>query len=201
MSFRKGLTDLGTKKKNKKAKSLKFKIAIISVALIVIGVGGYFVWDKFFKEGSNSSKATKTIVEAKFSDSDDINKLSVEESDKINIQGAIAVKEFSYLESYLAQSIKLTIVGDEIVSRDESSDGIMSAMADCFADASGNGDWSFSVGYNNIEKLKKGPYSEYIKSSSVIGEANSNHAVIINFNGDKKIDNVIITKDKKFLEN
>lgn len=176
------------KNKNKKKRtSRKFKIIIvIAILVLCIGAGiGVYFWQKSKAvTGTASTTNTKNTDTAK-----DENLAKISDEQKVNIEGAIVFKNYSFLEQYMAGSVQVTGVEPKLSKVDSPAQ----AVADLKYLDGFTGQWSFDLQEASINSFKQGSYKSHFKSNTVVGKSTDGYHAIFNFDESGKINSILLS--------
>ena len=177
------------RKHNKKKRlSLRLKMILVLIILAVcagVGASIYFLQKPKTTENSNSNKVnTTTANKAK----DEV-LAKIPEQQKNNIQGAIVFKNYSFLEQYMADSVKIVGVEPKL-SKTDSPTQVADDLK--YLDGSTN-QWSFDLKEDSIKSFKQGDYASYFKSNTLVGKSTNNYHAIFNFDSSGKINSILMS--------
>lgn len=181
------------RKKSKRKKHLlpKIIIFIVIIILIISGVVGYFWWNS--KSASKQNKSTTTSNSKTSSDTsnavDDPKLIKVPEQQKINIAGAISLKNYDFLEQYMADTVKVVIADTNTTNTDTPAQSVVDLKHIEGSDKT----WSFELSLDTLKSYRKGKYSAYFKEGNLIGKSSNNYFATFSFNTDNKIDTIFMS--------
>lgn len=182
------------KKKFNILKSKKVIFIIFIVLALIACVVIWFVWTNN-KTVSDQNKAASGTGTAK--DIADQNLIKISDEQKVNIAGSIAMKNYAFLEQYMAEKVQIIGVDPKLSKEDNARQATDDLK---YVDGS-TGVWSFELGEETISNYKKGDYSTYFKSNSVIGKSSDNYFMIFNFDSTGKVNSILMSKTSDVIAN
>lgn len=182
------------KKKFNILKSKKVISIVFIVLALIASVVVWFVWTNN-KTVSDQNKAASGGGTSK--DTTDQNLIKISDEQKVNIAGSIAMKNHAFLEQYMAEKVQVTGIDPKLSKEDNAKQAVDDLK---YVDGS-TGVWSFELGEETISNFKKGDYSTYFKSNSVIGKSSDNYFMIFNFDSAGKINSILMSTTSDAIAN